>query len=134
VWLLDVQGNYSGQSPTFGPYNAPAQSALLASQTRVSASPVRLSSAVALREPCQIVLTFTGAVSGATDVMHYIVQVNGKQVEVERAVYSSGKYSVTLYFDAEIFEQNDHITVQYSGLLDSQKRAVKGTAVPVFTR
>lgn len=100
------------------------------------ASTVALSTAMASVAGNSVTLRFGGALQAesASDAAHYMVEVNGKAVTVERAGYNATSHTVTLDLASGALKSGAQVEVKWSGLSDSAGHAVAGQSDAVTAR
>lgn len=79
-----------------------------------------------------IALRFGGALDGqsAADARRYSVQVDGEEIELERALYDVGSNTVSLVLPAGAVRSGDSVLIRWTELKDAQGRVLNGHAGP----
>jgi hypothetical protein len=95
--------------------------------TPVATSPVRLSSAAATQQ--QVTLRFSGALDNesAVDVANYVVESNGRIIEIESVAYTNGV--VILGLAEGTVQAGERVSVAWQNLRDTQRRLVAPAAI-----
>ncbi|MDQ3814260.1 MAG: Ig-like domain-containing protein, partial [Armatimonadota bacterium] len=101
-----------------------APSATMASAAASTGGSNNLSTAVAPAATSSVHLDFVPALDSvtATDVEHYVVEINGQIVPVQRASSSASAHRVTLSLLPGTLRVGDKVVVWWTGLSDAQGR------------